>query len=340
MSAAAHDTRADPERAQRWGTMTDAQRAELPPAERRAHIENYRRHTSYIGNSIEQAERGAVALDARALSAPATADVWENPRPIDSSLYQVSQLDPQIIPEPYRDWLADIADRMQCPIDFVAASALVMTSAVIGAGCGIRPKREDDWLVIPNLWGGVIGNPSRLKTPAISAALYPLSLLEKRANQEYEDAQRSYEAEVVGFEAHKSALRDKMKKQATKGGPEFEKAKRDFANIAEPTPPTWRRYRSNDPSVEKMGELLRDNPKGLMLFRDELTGTLASWDKQGRETDRAFYLEAWNGYGSFTTDRIGRGTVHVDNMCVSIFGGIQPAKLTGPIGQSALGLRL
>ena len=38
------------------------------------------------------------------------------------------------------------------------------------------------------------------------------------------------------------------------------------------------------------------------------------------------YLESWNGYGSFTTDRIGRGTVHVDGLCLSIFGGIQMKK--------------
>ncbi|MFL5516955.1 MAG: DUF3987 domain-containing protein, partial [Gemmatimonadales bacterium] len=50
---------------------------------------------------------------------------------------------------------------------------------------------------------------------------------------------------------------------------------------------------------------------------------------QGRETDRAFYLEAWNGTGSFTCDRIGRGTVHAEAVCLSILGGIQP----GPLGR-------
>lgn len=39
-------------------------------------------------------------------------------------------------------------------------------------------------------------------------------------------------------------------------------------------------------------------------------------------------MEAWNGYGSFTTDRIGRGTVDTKNLCVSVLGGIQPSKLT------------
>jgi hypothetical protein len=87
--------------------------------------------------------------------------------------------------------------------------------------------------------------------------------------------------------------------------------------------------------VEKLGELLRDNPAGLLVLRDELVGLLASWDREGREGDRSFFLEAWNGTGSFDTDRIGRGSILIPNLCVSIFGGIQPDKLTEYLEQAA-----
>jgi hypothetical protein len=86
---------------------------------------------------------------------------------------------------------------MQCPIDFVATAAVVMTSIIIGAGCGIRPKWHDDWTVIPNLWGGVIGRPSMLKTPAL-------------AKGEYDSAASQYQAEVEMHEAKKKALKSKM----------------------------------------------------------------------------------------------------------------------------------
>ncbi len=33
--------------------------------------------------------------------------------------------------------------------------------------------------------------------------------------------------------------------------------------------------------------------------------------KEGREVDRAFYLEAWNGTNSYSVDRIGRGAPRV-----------------------------
>lgn len=77
-----------------------------------------------------------------------------------------------------------------------------------------------------------------------------------------------------------------------------------------------------------MGELLNRNPRGLLLFRDELVGWLRTLDKEGHESDRAFYLEAWNGQGSFTYDRIGRGTLHIENVTLSVLGGIQPGPLS------------
>ena len=70
-------------------------------------------------------------------------------------------------------------------------------------------------------------------------------------------------------------------------------------------------------------------------MRDELVGLIASWDKSGREGDRQFFLEAWNGTDDYDTDRIGRGTIIIPNLCVSIFGGMQPDKLTAYLEQAS-----
>lgn len=45
-------------------------------------------------------------------------------------------------------------------------------------------------------------------------------------------------------------------------------------------------------------------------------------------------MEAWNGTGRFTYDRIGRGTVDIEACCISILGGIQP----GPLGEYLRGV--
>jgi len=61
--------------------------------------------------------------------------------------------------------------------------------------------------------------------------------------------------------------------------------------------------------------------------RDELTGWWSQLDRAGREGERAFCLQAWNGDTGHTIDRIGRGTIHVEACCMSMLGGIQPGRL-------------
>jgi hypothetical protein len=87
------------------------------------------------------------------------------------------------------------------------------------------------------------------------------------------------------------------------------------------------RLLTTDATLESLHKLLEQNQAGIFVLRDELTGWLTSLEKAGRESERSFYLECWNGDSSFTIDRIGRGSIYVDKCCVSLFGGIQPARL-------------
>ncbi|MCB1660658.1 MAG: DUF3987 domain-containing protein, partial [Pseudomonadales bacterium] len=105
-----------------------------------------------------------------------------------------------------------------------------------------------------------------------------------------------------------------------------------------PCPPMLRRYKTNDSTVAKLGELEQQNPNGILVLRDELIGLLSSLDKEGNEGDRAFYLEGFNGTGSYDTDRIGRGHIFIQNHCLSVFGGIQPDKLIAYLEQAYSGL--
>lgn len=266
---------------------------------------------------------------------------WPDPAPIKTELLPVEPLPFSIIPAPFRSWIKDVSDRMQCPLDFVAAAMLVMTSSIIGAGCGIRPKKEDDWLVVPNLWGGVVGRPSMMKTPAIGEAMKPMDGLSAAAKQDFDLVIKEHLAEVEAFKAQREAIQGAMRQAARSKAaetPSMDCLKDDFANLEEPKPPVWRRYVTNDATIEKMAELQASNPRGLLLFRDELVGLFATWDKDGHEADRTFYMEGWNGDRSHTSDRIGRGTTHVQNLCVSLFGGIQPAKLTSYLHAAMRGL--
>lgn len=281
----------------------------------------------------ESFERGAATTNR-----PAVSTGWPAPKPIQAALHPVPAFDADtLLPEALRGWVMDEADRMPCPPDFIAVGALVALGAIIGARCAIKPKSRDSWLIVPNLWGGIVGLPSAKKSPAIGAALKPLDRLIARAMEAHRADVEAFEADNTVFEAKRDAIESRIKaaaKDAKKGNLDsIAKELRDHRQQA-PDAPTLRRYKSNDTTVEKLGELLRENPAGLLVLRDELVGLIAAWDKEGREGERAFYLEAWNGNASFDTDRIGRGSIFIPNLCVSIFGGIQPDKLTGYLEQA------
>src|SRR5688572_28011578 len=76
-----------------------------------------------------------------------------SPKPLPNDLPAVKPFDLGLLPVSFQDWIADIADRMQCPPDFPAVAAMVALAGIVGRKVGIRPKRRDDWLVVPNLWG-------------------------------------------------------------------------------------------------------------------------------------------------------------------------------------------
>jgi hypothetical protein len=269
-------------------------------------------------------------------------DGWEVPVPLPEGLPSVATLDPAMLPEPLRGWVVDVSERMQIPPDFAAAGAVVVAGSLIGRKVGIYPKRQDDWLVVPNLWGAVVGRPSLLKSPALAEVMKPLGRLIAEAYEEYREAQRAFETDVMVAEATKAAVKDELKRAAREVASSTDRSKLDeiarrSQDTEVPKEPVLRRYKTEDATVEKISEILLENPKGILVHRDELSGWLRNLDKQGREGDRSFYLEAWNGTGSFDVDRIGRGSLHVPALCLSILGSIQPGPLSTYVYQATQG---
>ncbi|MEM9065402.1 MAG: DUF3987 domain-containing protein [Planctomycetota bacterium] len=102
--------------------------------------------------------------------------------------------------------------------------------------------------------------------------------------------------------------------------------------VAEGTGSDQRRRVIDDATPEAVLELLKSNPNGLLMFGDELSGTMDfSRYKQGKSAgDTAAWLRMHDA-ASITVDRIEK-TVQIPNACVSILGGIQPKVFTRTMG--------
>ncbi|MGH8291156.1 MAG: YfjI family protein [Steroidobacteraceae bacterium] len=260
---------------------------------------------------------------------------WPEPLPLPEGLPPVEPFDYDLLPPVLRRRVEDIAERMQCPPDFPAVTMLVVLASVIGRRLGIAPKRADDWIVVPNLWGVVIGRPGSMKSPALADAIRPLQVLEARAVEFFEQQQMEHQAGLLVAAEAERVTREAVRKMLKAGNRTAAEECAEEALSRERAEPTCRRYLVNDTTVEKLGEILNENPSGVLLYRDELSGFLRNLERQGHEADRAFYLECWNGDGAFTYDRIGRGTLHIAGVCLSILGSIQP----GPLSDIVRGLR-
>jgi len=77
----------------------------------------------------------------------------ELPRPekIRNELPPVPALTPELLPRPFFHWLPDTTERIGCPLEYPAITALIGVATVVGRKVAIRPKRRDDWTVTPNL---------------------------------------------------------------------------------------------------------------------------------------------------------------------------------------------
>lgn len=251
---------------------------------------------------------------------------WPDPIPLPDELPPVPSFDLDLLPTPFRPWIEDTVDRMQCPPDYPAVGAMVVCAGLVGCRAAIRPKRWDDWQIVPNLWGALVGRPGVQKTPALREPLRILETLEREAGQEYAAKVADAEIHEAIAREHK-ARRKKAITAALRKGQDPDTIAASLPEQDEVQTPIRQRFLTNDATVEKLGELLRDNPNGLVVVRDELVGFLRGLDKEGHEGARAFYLEAWNGTGPFVYDRIGRGTVEIPRAIVSLLGCIQPGPL-------------
>lgn len=165
-----------------------------------------------------------------------------------------------------------------------------------------------------------------MKSPALKQALRPLAAIEAREREKHVEATTEHRAAAEILDIERKSAKDRAKKLMADG--KKDAALTALSEFADDLPsPVLRRYIVNDATVEKLGELLNENPNGLLLARDELGGWLATMQTEDGAVGRAFYLECFDGNGSFTYDRIGRGRVFIESCCLALIGGIQPSRI-------------
>lgn len=245
--------------------------------------------------------------------------IW--PEPVDflanDDITGTVELRREHLPDAIADFVFDTATRMGVDPSTVALAALVSCASVVSDDWQIQPKRHDTtWTESPRIWGAIVGDPSILKSPVLTACTRPIDQLEIEARKQHAAAMIRYTAELN----------------------EWKKEKRG----EEPKHPVLDRYLVESLTVEALSEVLRDDfkalqcaPAGKVLVRSdelsELLGNLDRYNAGGRGGgDRGAFLRLYNG-GRHTVDRVSRGAFACPSWSACLLGGIQP----GPIQKIA-----
>ena len=255
-------------------------------------------------------ERGWL-LNGQQPSASASSKVASRAEAKSSPLRLLPRYEPfplDALPIILREYVDASSAAIGCDPSLVALPALAVAAGAIGN------SRAPDQEGLDGA-GRCVGRHHRplrpLKSPAFASAVDPFLELQMEL----------VEAEEREREKHASTLKDWRAKKRDDRGSEPE----------EPAPAPC--YLTSDATIEAVGELLRHNPRGLLLARDELDGWFQGFtrNKKSGVTDRPHWLELSRA-GTLRLHRITRerGPLSVRRASCSITGTIQPAILGRP----------
>ncbi len=221
----------------------------------------------------------------------------------------------EALPVVVREYVDASAAAIGCDPALVALPALAVVAGCIGNSRALQVKRK--WLEPAVVWSATVGYSGDRKSPAFGAAVDPLMHIQMDLIDEHHRDVARHNEERIAW---------KKEKKEDRGD--------------EPQPPDQApEYVTGDATIENVGELLRDNPRGLLLARDELDAWFQSFTryKKSGGTDRPHWLELHRA-GTLRLHRLTRerGPLSVRRACCSVTGTIQPAILARSLDDEAL----
>jgi DNA polymerase I-like protein with 3'-5' exonuclease and polymerase domains len=230
------------------------------------------------------------------------------------------------LPDPLRTYVVQAAAALGADPAFVALPVLATVASAIGNTRVIVVK--PGWTEPCIVWAAPVADSGTLKTPGYLKAVRHLFAVQKRNLTDFRAAMAKYKTDLD----------------------EWKRKKRDNPEDAgdPPEEPMLRRVIVSDVTIEKLAEVLEDNPRGVLLGRDELAGWFGSFSRyKGKAggSDMPNWLEAHRG-GVWMIDRKTGDRKHyfVPRASVSLTGTIQPgvlaSALTPEVLESGLAARL
>lgn len=219
------------------------------------------------------------------------------------------------VPSSLADFILASAEALGCEPTFIAVPSLVSVAASIGTSRMIALK--DSWQEPSVIWAATVADSSSMKSPSMDMAVAPLWSIQREMSLEFESDQNRYKQALDEWNNARFAKHGK----GTQGD-----------DAPKPDRPSPRKLIVSDITVEKLAHVMWQNPQGVVLCRDELSGWFGSFgryaDAAGPSADMSMWLEIFRA----KTLVIDRKTsdppcIYVPRASCSVVGTIQPKVL-------------
>lgn len=213
----------------------------------------------------------------------------------------------EVFPEAIRNIIEALNEYENYNIDFTAASFFTVFASVLGNAWSVRFMTG--WVTRPIIFIVLVGSPSCGKTPPLQQAVAPLL----KIDGEYD---RIYCKEM---EAYRKWERMSVKQREKNSLPE------------EMAIPKRKCHVVVDSTVEALIAALRDNQRGVLIYKDEIDSLLSNFNRYNG-SDEAYFLSLFNGTPFKYSRKSSNEHIFLPNPYCSIIGTTQPGCMAAQFG--------
>ena len=213
----------------------------------------------------------------------------------------------EIFPKAIRDIIEALEEYENYNVDFTAASFLTVFAAAMGNTWSVRFMTG--WVSRPIIYMVLVGSPSCGKTPPLQQAVAPLLKLDGEYDVLY----------CKEMEIFRRWERMSVKQREKHSLPEEMKMPQRKCHVVV------------DSTVEALIGALRDNPRGVLIYKDEIDSLLSNFNRYNG-SDEGYFLSLFSGTPFKYSRKSNNEHIFLANPYCSIIGTTQPGRLGEQFG--------
>ena len=213
----------------------------------------------------------------------------------------------EIFPKAIRDIIEALEEYENYNVDFTSASFLTVFAAAMGNTWSVRFMTG--WVSRPIIYMVLVGSPSCGKTPPLQQAVAPLLKLDGEYDMIY----------CKEMETYRQWERMSAKQREKHSLPEAMKMPQRKCHVVV------------DSTVEALIGALRDNPRGVLIYKDEIDSLLSNFNRYNG-SDEGYFLSLFSGTPFKYSRKSNNEHIFLANPYCSIIGTTQPGRLGEQFG--------